>query len=114
MARTAPADIRSLARLHTAAAIASLAGIATNGRSESARVAAAAALLDRGWGRPKPDDGEGEQVTIVIRRILEGRVAESSPATIVTLPALEGRQPGSRGQVLAGKVNGRDGGDGNP
>ena len=30
--------------------------VTTKGKSEAARVAAANALLDRGWGRPKPSD----------------------------------------------------------
>jgi hypothetical protein len=90
MARAAPANIRSLARAHTELAVRTLTGIASSGTSESARVAAATALLDRGWGRPKPDDSEGEQVTIVIRRILEGTVAEAAPATNGRLPALDG------------------------
>src|SRR4051794_15282722 len=47
-----PADLRSLARGHTALCIKVLAGIAQNGESESARVAAANILLDRGWGKP--------------------------------------------------------------
>lgn len=60
MAKT-PTDVRSLARNHTDAAIAALAGIATNGKSESARVAAAEVLLSRGWGKPvQPHDGDGE------------------------------------------------------
>lgn len=54
-------DIRSLARAHSETAIAALAGIAQNGQSESARVAASVALLDRGWGKPvQPHDGDGE------------------------------------------------------
>jgi len=44
--------IRALARRHTAAALAALAEIAKRGASESARIAAANALLDRGWGKP--------------------------------------------------------------
>ena len=48
----APADIRSLARSHTASAIRTLAKIMTNGKAAmSARVAAAATLLDRGHGK---------------------------------------------------------------
>lgn len=47
----ASADIRSLARAHTQLALQTLAGIANKGKSESARVAAAAVLLDRGWGK---------------------------------------------------------------
>jgi len=57
----APSEIRSLARSYTEMAIQTLAGIAQNGEGESARVAAANALLDRGWGKPvQPHDGDGE------------------------------------------------------
>jgi hypothetical protein len=45
-------DIRQLARRHTAAAIATLVKICQNGENEGARVAAATAILDRGWGKP--------------------------------------------------------------
>jgi hypothetical protein len=50
-----------------------LAGIAENGTSEPARVAAAVALLDRGWGKPKQDNShevKGE-VRVVLRKMLE-------------------------------------------
>jgi hypothetical protein len=77
MAR-APTDIRSLARSHTEMAIKILAGIAKDGSNEGARVAAAVALLDRGWGKlPQAhtgEDGEGE-VRVTIRHIVEGRDA---------------------------------------
>jgi hypothetical protein len=73
MAR-APTDIRSLARAHTEIAIKVLAGIAKDGTNEGARVSAAQALLDRGWGKAPQshtgEDGEGE-ITIVIRRLAE-------------------------------------------
>jgi hypothetical protein len=45
-------NIRELARQHSGTAVATLAAIAESGKQESARVAAAAALLDRAWGRP--------------------------------------------------------------
>ena len=46
-------EIAELARVHTVDAIATLASIMSDGRaSPSARVAAATAILDRGWGRP--------------------------------------------------------------
>ena len=45
-------DIRDLAREHTETAINALVHIAQKGKQESARVAAASALLDRGWGKP--------------------------------------------------------------
>lgn len=54
-------EIRSLARSYTEMAIQTLAGIAQNGEQESSRVAAANALLDRGWGKPtQPIDGDGD------------------------------------------------------
>lgn len=61
MAKT-PTEIKSLARSHTEAAINCLAGIMNKESApESARVAAANALLDRGWGKPaQPVDGDGE------------------------------------------------------
>jgi hypothetical protein len=45
-------EIRELARQHTPMALAMLVEICQNGESESARVAAANAILDRGWGKP--------------------------------------------------------------
>ena len=69
MAKT-PAKIRSLARAHTESAIKALAGIMNESRSaDSARVAAAQALLDRGWGKPAQsvtgEDGEGPVKLVV-------------------------------------------------
>ena len=78
MAR-APTDIRSLARSHTEIAIKILAGIAKDGTNDAARVSAAVALLDRGWGKPPQahtgEDGEGK-IRVVIRHIVEGRDVE--------------------------------------
>ena len=50
------AEIRQLARERGPEAIAALVKVMTKGKSEAARVAAATALLDRGWGRPKQSD----------------------------------------------------------
>jgi len=65
-----------LARSHTKIAIKVLAGIAKDGTNESARVAAACALLDRGWGKPPQaqtgENGEGG-IEVIIRHIVEGR-----------------------------------------
>jgi len=59
------AEITELARAHTANAIATLVAICRNGASESARVAAANALLDRGYGRPSQAiEHEVRQVTV--------------------------------------------------
>lgn len=49
----APTDIRSLARSHTDTALKVLAGIMQELTAPpAARVSAAVALLDRGWGKP--------------------------------------------------------------
>ena len=45
-------EIRELARQHTGTALRTLIEIAERGENESARVAAANALLDRGYGKP--------------------------------------------------------------
>ena len=53
--------MKQLARQHTALAIQKLAHIAEHGHSEMAQIAAANALLDRGWGRPtQPVSGDDE------------------------------------------------------
>lgn len=49
-------DPQALAREHTLTAINTLSGIASRGASESARVAAANSLLERGWGKPAPSE----------------------------------------------------------
>ena len=49
-------EIRQLARERGPEAIAALVNVMTKGKSEAARVAAATALLDRRWGRPKQWD----------------------------------------------------------
>jgi hypothetical protein len=45
-------DLRDIARQHTELALRTLVDIAEHGENESARVTAANALLDRGWGKP--------------------------------------------------------------
>ena len=60
-------------------AIKILAGIAKDGTNEGARVSAAVALLNRGWGKPPQahtgEDGEGK-IRVVIRHIVGGRDVE--------------------------------------
>lgn len=62
----APTEIRSLARSHTETAIRTLAGIMRQDKAPAAaRVAAAQALLDRGWGKPaQPIEGTDDGPTI--------------------------------------------------
>jgi hypothetical protein len=62
----APADLRSLARAYTELGIQTLAGIARNSTSDSARVQAVGLLLDRGWGV----DGK-PAIEVTIRQIVE-------------------------------------------
>jgi hypothetical protein len=50
MAKT-PTEIRSLARSHTEEAINCLVGVMRNSTNDSAKVAAAEKVLDRGWGK---------------------------------------------------------------
>lgn len=57
-------DVRSLARMHTETAIAALVLVLEDKQAPpSARVSAATAILDRGWGKPVQalagPDGEG-------------------------------------------------------
>ncbi len=61
MAKT-PTEIKSLARGHTATAINTLAGIMQQTDAPAAaRVSAATALLDRGWGKPtQPVSGDDD------------------------------------------------------
>jgi len=68
-----PTDLKSLARSYTKACVQTLSGVATNGESESAKVAAAIALLDRGWGKPnQPHDAKVDgELRIVIRKLLK-------------------------------------------
>ena len=93
----APLNIQSFARGHTRFAIQVLCGIAKRGVNESARVSAACALLDRGWGKPPQAhtgaDGEGS-IQITIRHLVEGmpdetRVIDVKPSDINDLQIVE-------------------------
>jgi hypothetical protein len=69
-----PSDLRSLARGHTALCIKVLAGIVSQeALPPAARVSAASALLDRGWGKAEQShtgsfDGD---IKVTIRQIIE-------------------------------------------
>lgn len=83
-------------------AIKMLAGIAKDSTNEGARVAAAVALLDRGWGKPPQahtgEDGKGD-IRVVVRHITRGDVVEERPLQIDAVPNEmyetngEGRRP---------------------
>jgi hypothetical protein len=61
------AALSELARQHTETALKTLVKIATTGQSEAARISAATALLDRGYGRPpQAVQHEGLEKPIII------------------------------------------------
>jgi uncharacterized protein DUF5681 len=66
------AEVRDLARQHTALAIETLVHTMEHGDKDAARVTAAQALLDRGWGKPVQGldvtGPEGPQLRIFIQR----------------------------------------------
>lgn len=71
---TAQEGVRELARALTSDALRALREVALRGRSESARVAAAVALLDRAWGKPVTEaatvDPEGVPFFAHVRELL--------------------------------------------
>jgi len=76
MAKT-PTDIRSLARSHTETALRVLAGIMQEPEAPpAARVSAAVALLDRGWGKPQ------QSVDMTVRRSIAKELSDDELADI--------------------------------
>jgi hypothetical protein len=75
-------EIREIARQHTDAAIRTLVRVMSNKKaSHGAQVAAASALLDRGWGRPQQSiraEGfdMGSAIQIISERLQRGQAAE--------------------------------------
>lgn len=64
--------ISELARSYALEALETLVDVARNSRSDASRVAAANALLDRGFGKPKPVElGESDNATSPILRVVE-------------------------------------------
>ena len=84
-------DLVAVARTHTEAAIKTLSEIAQHGENEGARVRAAEALLDRGWGKAPQvvehtaRDLSDDELERRVRRILLGEEPEAmvhDPGTI--------------------------------
>ena len=74
-----PTDIRSLARSHTDTAIKTLAGIMQQTDAPpAARVSAATALLDRGWGKP------AQVMDMTVRRAIAKDLNDDDLADIAT------------------------------
>ncbi len=78
----AKAEIRSLARSHTEAAIKVLAGVMNQKKTPpAARVSAAVALLDRGWGKPTQmiaGDPEREPNELEVTRLDDRELARQT------------------------------------
>jgi hypothetical protein len=73
------AEVRELARTHTAAAIERLVQEMTNGETSHARIAAANALLDRAYGKPTQPIGEDPEMPLS-QMTIEARVALATAA----------------------------------
>jgi phage terminase large subunit len=105
----APTEIRSLARSHTETALKVLAGIMQQDDAPAAaRVGAATALLDRGWGKPTQpiagdDDADPIKLVATIKRVIVESTLEI-PTARVFRPLLEpARYKGARGGRGSGK-----------
>lgn len=105
------AEVRDLARQHTRKAIQTLVKVMQLGESDSARVAAANALLDRGYGKPRTDqpvtldvmDGAlADRGRAVLSAMTSGRLTPSEAATM--LQALSGQARIVEFEDLAGRV----------
>lgn len=64
------AAVKDLARQYTVEAIQALYNVMTNSKNDRAKVAAADAILDRGWGKPaQVIEGEGERLIVTVRTV---------------------------------------------
>lgn len=98
-------ELRELAQQYTEDALAALVKIAKEGESEAARVSAATALLDRGYGRPTQamehsgPDGEAIQ--------FGKATADAADFTrAITGLAARAREGGGAGQAIDGSAGG--------
>src|SRR5208337_2759953 len=85
-AQEAIADVRELAREHTAEAIDTLVSIATDTKCPAAaRVGAAVSILDRGWGKPAQQmEIDHKETTLAITAdMTPQQAAEAFAATIL-------------------------------
>lgn len=78
-------DIRSMARNHTAKALSTLASIMNERKAPpAARVAAAQALLDRGWGKAT------QVVEATVNNVDASRVSDMELAALIAIDSGEG------------------------
>ncbi|MGF7055353.1 hypothetical protein GGC47_004564 [Bosea sp. OAE752] len=86
--REQKATLSDLAKVHTEIALKALVAVATKSESDSARVAAAKAILDRGHGKPtQAHQHSGAIGSYDLTRISDGDVASLKPPS-VRLPTL--------------------------
>jgi hypothetical protein len=64
-------SVKAMARMHTREAIERLVYWMRNSEDGRVSVQASEAILDRAWGRSKPDPDTVDQVTVTIRKIFE-------------------------------------------
>jgi hypothetical protein len=82
-----PTEIRSLARSHTEAAVNTLLGIMNQPKAPAAaRVAAAQAVLDRGWGKPTQVIAGDEENPVQILQRIERVIVPALPASKLKAP----------------------------
>lgn len=68
----ANAALREMARQYTVEALEALVAVLREGESEQAKISAANAILDRGYGKPsQPVDGDGEGGAIPVAHLIE-------------------------------------------
>lgn len=76
--------VRDLARAYTEIAIQTLVTLMDHSKSESTKLLAASAILERGWGKPAQaisgPDGEGEAVMRHVHEVKRTLVRTNSPA----------------------------------
>jgi len=81
------AKLSELARAYVLDALDALADVMMNGESESARVSAATAILDRAYGRPRPAPEEKSALEESLAELMRDIGREGSRAPIVeTIP----------------------------
>ncbi len=95
-----PPEVKEAARAHTPLAIATLAEVCQSGSSDSARVSAAVALLDRAWGKPEQhveitQDEGADELRAAIARLRQDPATASAvlliaARTSVTEPPRDG------------------------
>jgi hypothetical protein len=88
------AEVRAIAREHTVGAIETLVKVHKNPKAPfPARVAAAEAILSRGWGRPSGDFEGGEALVIKVVKFAEQQLEDTEIKTIEHIPNADDQSP---------------------